>query len=163
MLSLGTVDFLYCAGSGYMPFGPLNNGSSHKGGVSSHSGLTPSRGVPLTGFPSNPLTQPYAIPSRGGIHGPIGGGPQGPQSGSRGFGAGRGTTNGPIGGHLSHHQASQQQGSLGAFGFGGLEGPATQASLGGPMTQQGMINQVCHSLAFGAMGVSKTVYHKLQK
>jgi len=125
-----------------MPFGPLNNGSAHKGGVSSHGGLTPSRGVPLTGFPSNPLTQPYAIPSRGGIHGPIGGGPQGPQSGSRGFGAGRGTTNGPIGGHLSHHQASQQQGSLGVFGFGGLEGPATQASLGGPMTQQGMINQM---------------------
>lgn len=156
-------NFLYRAGSGYMPFGPLNNGSGHKGGVSSHGGLTPSRGVPLTGFPSNPLTQPYAIPSRGGIHGPIGGGPQGPQSGSRGFGAGRGTTNGPIGGHLSHHQASQQQGSLGVFGFGGLEGPATQASLGGPMTQQGMINQVCQSLAFGAMGVSRTVYYKLQK
>lgn len=126
-----------------MPFGPLSNGASQKGGVPSHGGLTPSRGVPLTGFPSTPLTQPYAIPSRGGMHGPIGAVPQGPQAGSRGFGAGRGSTSGPIGGHLSHHQASQQQGALGgAFGFGGLESPATQASLGGPMSQQGILTQM---------------------
>ncbi|KAG0598700.1 hypothetical protein M758_12G094200 [Ceratodon purpureus] len=129
-------------GSGYMPFGPLSNGSQ-KGGVPPHASLTPSRGVPLTGFPSTPLTQPYAIPSRGGMHGPIGAVPQGPQTGNRGFGAGRGSTSGPIGGHLSHHQASQQQGALGgAFGFGGLDSPATQASLGGPMTQQGILTQM---------------------
>jgi regulator of nonsense transcripts 1 len=126
-----------------MPFGPLSNGAGQKGGVPSHGGLTPSRGVPLTGFPSTPLTQPYAIPSRGGMHGPIGAVPQVPQAGSRGFGAGRGSTSGPIGGHLSHHQASQQQGALGgAFGFGGLDSPATQPSLGGPMTQQGILTQM---------------------
>jgi regulator of nonsense transcripts 1 len=131
------------AGSGYMPFGPLSNGGGQKGGVPPHASLTPSRGVPLTGFPSTPLTQPYAIPSRGGMHGPIGALPQGPQAGSRGFGTGRGSTSGPIGGHLSHHQASQQQGALGgAFGFGGLDSPATQASLGGPMTQQGILTQM---------------------
>ncbi|XP_024357532.1 regulator of nonsense transcripts 1 homolog [Physcomitrium patens] len=129
-------------GSGYMPFGPLSNGAQ-KGGVSSQAGLTPSRGVPLTGFPSTPLTQPYAIPSRGGMHGPIGAVPQVPQAGSRGFGAGRGSTSGPIGGHLSQHQTPQQQGALGgAFQFGGLDSPATQASAGGPMTQQGIMTQM---------------------
>jgi regulator of nonsense transcripts 1 len=120
-----------------MPFGPLSqNGSGQKGGVPHGGGLPPSRGVPLTGFPSTPLSQPYAIPSRGGMHGPIGAVPQGPQAGNRGFGAGRGSTSGPIGGHLSHHQASQQ---VSPFGFGGLDSPATQASLGGPMTQQGLL------------------------
>lgn len=117
-----------------MPFGPLGNGTPHKGGVP--HGLPPSRGVP--GFPSAPLTQPYAIPSRGGLHGPIGAVPQVPQAGSRGFGSGRGSTSGPIGGHLSHHQAAPQ---ASPFGFGGLDSPATQPSLGGPMTQQGLMTQ----------------------
>lgn len=127
-----------------MPFGALSNGGVQKGGVPPHAGLTPSRGVPLTGFPNSPLTQPYAIPSRGGMHGPIGAIPQVPQAGQRGFGTGRGSTSGPIGGHLPHHQASQQQT---AFGFGGLDSPATQPSLGGPMTQQGLLTQNIPSLS----------------
>lgn len=126
-----------------MPFGAMSNGIAHKPGVPQHGGLTPSRGVPLTAFPGAPHSQPYAIPTRGGMHGPIGGVPQGPQSGSRGFSAGRGSTGGPIGGHLSHHQGSQHQGTLGAsFAFGGLDNPATQPSLGGPLTQQGLLTQV---------------------
>jgi regulator of nonsense transcripts 1 len=103
--------------------------------------------------------QPYAIPSRGGGHGPIGGIPQIPQSGSRGFGAGRGiSTGGPIGGHLSHHQASQQHAGLGtSFGFGGLDNLATQPSVGGLLTQQGSMTQVY------LRALCSCVFHMLDK
>lgn len=124
-----------------MNFGGMTNGV-HKSGVPHHGGLTPSR-IPLPAFPGAPHTQPYAIPSRGGVHGPIGAVPQGPQAGSRGFGAGRGSAGGPIGGHLPHHQASQSHGTINAgFSFANIENPATQPSVGGPLLQQGLMTQV---------------------
>jgi len=131
------------AGSGgYTPLGQMVNGGSQRPGGHHQGGLVPGR-APLVGYPGGPHMQPYAIPSRGGVHGPIGGIPQIPQSGSRGFGAGRGiSTGGPIGGHLSHHQASQQHAGLGtSFGFGGLDNLATQPSVAGLLTQQGSVTQ----------------------
>ncbi|CAM6082950.1 unnamed protein product [Calypogeia fissa] len=128
------------AGSGYMNFGAMTNGV-HKSGVPHHGGMSQSR-IPIPAFPGAPHTQPYAIPSRGGVHGPIGAVPQGPQAGSRGFGTGRGSAGGPIGGHLPHHQASQSHGNIGAgFSFGGIDNPATQPSVGGPLLQQGLMTQ----------------------
>ncbi|KAJ7517717.1 hypothetical protein O6H91_21G037200 [Diphasiastrum complanatum] len=126
---------------GYMAFGPVANGL-HKPAVPPHGSFSQNRML-LPPYPGGPLTQPYSIPSRGGVHGPVGGIPHGPQAGSRGFGAGRGSTGGPIGGHLAHHQASQPLGGIGAgFNFGGLENPASQSSVGGPMTQQGLMTQI---------------------
>nr|XP_016477754.1 PREDICTED: regulator of nonsense transcripts 1 homolog isoform X2 [Nicotiana tabacum] len=83
--------------------------------------------------------QPYAIPTRGAVHGPVGAVPHVPQPGSRGFGAGRGNANAPIGSHLPHHQGAQQQaGSLGSnFNFPALENPNSQPSVGGPLSQPG--------------------------
>ncbi|KAH9539277.1 hypothetical protein CY35_15G049600 [Sphagnum magellanicum] len=128
--------------SGYTPFGQMANGAGHRPGGPQHGGVVSGR-TPIVGYSGGPQMQPYAIPSRGGGHGPIGGIPQIPQSGSRGFGAGRGiSTGGPIGGHLSHHQASQQHAGLGtSFGFGGLDNLATQPSVGGLLTQQGSMTQ----------------------
>ncbi|KAF5190636.1 Regulator of nonsense transcripts 1-like protein, partial [Thalictrum thalictroides] len=79
---------------------------------------------------------PYAIPTRGAAHGPIGAVPQVPQAGSRGFGAGRGNAGGPIGGHLSHQQGSQQPiGNLGLnFNF--------PLSVGAPLSQSGLMTQM---------------------
>jgi regulator of nonsense transcripts 1 len=128
--------------SGYTPFGQMANGAGHRPGGPQHGGVVSGR-APIVGYSGGPQMQPYAIPSRGGGHGPIGGIPQIPQSGSRGFGAGRGiSTGGPIGGHLSQHQASQQHAGLGtSFGFGGLDNLATQPSVGGLLTQQGSMTQ----------------------
>eukprot|EP01018_Ginkgo_biloba_P005409 Gb_22830 [translate_table: standard] len=128
-------------GNSYMPFGPLPNGNPKSG---MHPAGYPVPRIPLPPFPGAPHTQPYAIPSRGGVHGPIGAVPQVPQAGSRGFGAGRGSAGGPIGGHLSHHQGSQQAlGSLGSgFNFAGLENPASQPSVGGPLSQTGLMTQL---------------------
>ncbi|XP_024518735.1 regulator of nonsense transcripts 1 homolog [Selaginella moellendorffii] len=115
-------------GGGYMPFGAI----PHKGGIP-HPGFPQPR-MPLPPFPGGPHTQPYAIPPRGTLHGPIGGVP-----GNRGYG-GRGNAGGPIGGHLSHHQPSQGLGGIGGFNFG-LDNPSSQPSMGGPLTQQGLMTQ----------------------
>jgi regulator of nonsense transcripts 1 len=56
---------------------------------------------------------------------------------------GRGSTGGPIGGHLPHHQLGQQLGNLGSgFNFGGIDNPSTQASVGGALSQTGLMTQV---------------------
>jgi len=128
-------------GNSYMPFGQLQPNGNPKSGM--HSTGFPITRVPLPPFHGAPLSQPYAIPSRGGVHGPIGV-PQGPQTGNRGFGAGRGSAGGPIGGHLSHHQGSRQAlGSLGSgFNFAGLENPASQTLVGGPLSQTALLTQL---------------------
>eukprot|EP00897_Mesotaenium_endlicherianum_P000723 jgi/Mesen1/10651/ME000009S10446 len=136
-------------GGGFMPFSPMGNGVGAGGGAPPKAGggglphgpyhpPTPPR-MPLSAFPT-PLTQPYAIPSRGGPHGPIGGVPQGPQAGTRGFGMGRGAGGGlvgpaPLGGSSQGHLG----GDLGPGFPYGLDGLSSQ---GGPMTQQGLMNQM---------------------
>uniref|UniRef100_A0A0E0AK55 Uncharacterized protein n=1 Tax=Oryza glumipatula TaxID=40148 RepID=A0A0E0AK55_9ORYZ len=124
-------------GHSFVPFGPPNG--AHKPGVH------PS-GYPLPRMPFPPFagahSQPYAIPTRGSLHGPIGAVPPVPQPGNRNFGP-RGNTGGPIGGHLAHQQSSQQaMGGMGsAFNFPGLENPSSQPSGGGPMSQTGLMTQ----------------------
>ncbi|XP_058084777.1 regulator of nonsense transcripts 1 homolog isoform X2 [Magnolia sinica] len=127
-------------GQSYMQFGPPNG--THKPGV--HPAGFPVSRIPLPPFPGGPHSQPYAIPTRGAIHGPIGAVPQVPQAGTRGFGAGRGNAGGPIGGHLSHQQGSQQSlGSIGsAFNFPALDNPNSQPSVGGPLSQTGLMTQM---------------------
>ncbi|GLJ46454.1 hypothetical protein SUGI_0979100 [Cryptomeria japonica] len=126
-------------GNSFMPFGQLPNGS-HKSGV--HPSGFPFPRVPVPPYPGAPLGQPYAIPSRGGVHGAIGV-PQGPQTGNRGFGAGRGSAGGPIGGHLPHQGSRQPIGSIGSgFNFAGLENPASQTLVGGPLSQTGLLTQL---------------------
>ncbi|KAF8379148.1 hypothetical protein HHK36_028577 [Tetracentron sinense] len=124
----------------YMAFGPSNG--THMPGVHPAGFAVPR--IPLPPFPGGPHSQPYAIPTRGAVHGPIGAVPQVPQAGSRGFGAGRGNAGGPIGGHLSHQQGSQQAiGSLGSsFNFPALDNPTSQPSLGGPLSQTGLMTQI---------------------
>ncbi|XP_010274588.1 PREDICTED: regulator of nonsense transcripts 1 homolog isoform X2 [Nelumbo nucifera] len=124
----------------YMPFGAPNG--TQKPGV--HPAGFPVPRIPLPPFPGGPHSQPYAIPTRGAVHGPIGAVPQVPQAGSRGFGAGRGNAGGPIGGHLSHQQGSQQSiGGLGStFNFPSLDNPNSQPSVGGPLSQSGLMTQV---------------------
>ncbi|KAH7280363.1 hypothetical protein KP509_37G063700 [Ceratopteris richardii] len=125
-------------GGSYMPFGPLGNGGHKPVGAP-----FPMPRIPVPAFPGAPLTQPYAIPSRSALHGPIGGVPQGPHSGNRGFGVGRGSAGGPIGGHLAHHQLPQQLGNLGSgFNFGGVDQANSQASVGGPLSQSGLMTQM---------------------
>lgn len=123
-----------------MSYGQPNG--PHKPGV--HPAGFPVPRVPLPHFPGGPHSQPYAIPTRGAVHGPIGAVPQVPQPGSRGFGAGRGNAGGPIGGHLSHQHGSQQAiGSLGSpFNFPALDNPNSQPSVGAPLSQTGLMTQV---------------------
>nr|GMD82330.1 regulator of nonsense transcripts 1 homolog [Ipomoea batatas] len=123
---------------GYMATVPLNG--THKPGV--HPAYPIPR-APLPPFHGGP-PQPYAIPTRGAVHGPVGAVPQVPQPGSRGFGAGRGNASAPIGSHLAHQQASQQPiGSLGSnFNFPALENPNSQPSLGGPLSQPGYVSNM---------------------
>ena len=131
---------------GYLPPGPPNG--IHKPGV--HPGGFPMPRVPLPPYHGAPPSQPYAIPTRGAVHGPIGAVPQVPQPGSRGFSAGRGSA-APIGSHLPHQQGSQQAiGNLGpTFNFP-LESPNSQPSVGGPLSQPGFVSNVsiffCFSL-----------------
>eukprot|EP00268_Persea_americana_P034717 TRINITY_DN3433_c0_g1_i4.p1 TRINITY_DN3433_c0_g1~~TRINITY_DN3433_c0_g1_i4.p1 ORF type:complete len:746 (+),score=146.27 TRINITY_DN3433_c0_g1_i4:421-2658(+) len=127
-------------GLSYMPFGPPNG--THKPGV--HQAGYPMPRIPLPPFPGGPHSQPYAIPTRGAVHGPIGAVPHVPQPGSRGFGAGRGNAGGPIGGHLSHQQGSQQaMGSLGSsFNFPALDNLNSQPSVGAPLSQTGLMTQM---------------------
>lgn len=115
-----------------MQFGQTNG--VPKPGV--HPGGYPLPRIPLPPFPAGPHSQPYAIPTRGAIHGPVGAVPQVPSSGARGFGTGRGNAGGHIGGHLSHPDGSQHAlGSLGsAFNFP-LDSSNSQPSVGGLMTQ----------------------------
>ncbi|PIA32540.1 hypothetical protein AQUCO_04400027v1 [Aquilegia coerulea] len=132
--------FFFGSGPGYMPFGP--SGGAPKPGL--HPAGFPVPRIPLPPFPGGPHSQPYAIPTRGAVHGPIGAVPQVPQAGSRGFGAGRGNAGGPIGGHLSHQQGSQQAiGNLGSnFNFPVLDNPNSQPSVGAPLSQSGLMTQM---------------------
>ncbi|TYH59159.1 hypothetical protein ES332_D08G204400v1 [Gossypium tomentosum] len=123
----------------YMPPGPPNG--THKPGV--HPTGFPMPRVPLPPFPGSP-SQPYAIPSRGAVHGPVRAVPQVPQPGSRGFGAGRGNASAPIGHHLPHQQGTQQNvGTIGSpFNFPPLDIPNSQPSVGGPLSQPGFVNNM---------------------
>ncbi|KAL3499815.1 hypothetical protein ACH5RR_038908 [Cinchona calisaya] len=119
----------------YMPPGPPNG--THKAGMHP-TGYSMPR-VPLPPYHGAPPSQPYAIPSRGALHGPVGAVPHVPQPGSRGFGAGRGSAGTPIGSHLPHQQGSQQPvGSLGSnFNFPSLENPNSQ-----PLSQPGFVSNM---------------------
>lgn len=119
----------------------LPNGAQ-KPGV--HASGYPMPRVPLPSFHGGP-PQPYAIPTRGAVHGPVGAVPHVPQPGSRGFGAGRGNAGAPIGSQLPNQQGTQQNiGNLGStFNFPGLESPNSQPSVGGPLSQLGFVNNVC--------------------
>lgn len=119
--------------------GPPNG--THKPGL--HPAGYPMPRVPIPPYHGAPHSQPYAIPTRGAVHGPVGG-PQAPQPGQRGFGAGRGNAGAPIGSHLPHQQGSQQPiGSLGSsFNFP-LENPNSQPSVATPLSQPGFLSNVC--------------------
>ncbi|KAL5197748.1 hypothetical protein ABZP36_001260 [Zizania latifolia] len=125
-------------GHSFVPFGPPNG--AHKPGV--HPSGYPLPRMPFPPFPGA-HSQPYAIPTRGSLHGPIGAVPPAPQPGNRTFGP-RGNTGGPIGGHLAHQQNSQQaMGGMGStFNFPGLENPTSQPSGGGPMSETGLMTQM---------------------
>ncbi|KAK4800827.1 hypothetical protein SAY86_021314 [Trapa natans] len=154
----------YGGGPGIMPndnFGAVGYGSPNgdrrsgraRGSVIPSNGA-PKPGVHPAGFPMSqfpipsfhgaPHSQPYAIPSRGGVHGPVGAVPHVPQPGNRGFGAGRGNSASPIGSHLPRQQGNQQTiGNVGSnFNFPVLEGTNSQPSMGGPMSQPGFVNNV---------------------
>ncbi|KAJ6704009.1 DNA2/NAM7 HELICASE FAMILY [Salix viminalis] len=121
----------------YMSPGPPNG--AHKPGVAGF----PMPRVPIPSFHGGPPSQPYAIPTRGAVHGPIGAVPQVPPPGSRGFSAGRGNAGAPIGSHLSHQQGNQQGvGNIGSFNFPSLENPNSQPSVGGPLSQPGYVNNI---------------------
>ncbi|KAL2233057.1 regulator of nonsense transcripts 1 homolog isoform X1 [Sesamum indicum] len=124
----------------YMPPGPPNG--AHKPGVHP-SGYAMPR-VPLPPYHGGPPSQPYAIPTRGAVHGPVGAVPQVPQPGSRGFGAGRGNSSAPIGSHLPHQQGAQPPiGSLPSnFNFPSMENASSQPTVGGPLSQPGYVSNV---------------------
>lgn len=123
-----------------MPPGPPNG--NHKPGV--HPTGFPMPRVPIPQFHGGPPSQPYAIPTRGAVHGPVGAVPHVPAPGSRGFGAGRGNAGAPIGSHLPHQQSTQQNiGNMGStFNFPALENPNSQPSVGAPLSQPGYVNNV---------------------
>ncbi|KAH7862324.1 hypothetical protein Vadar_003090 [Vaccinium darrowii] len=122
----------------YMAPGPPNG--THKPGL--HPAGYPMPRVPIPPYHGAPHSQPYAIPTRGAVHGPVGG-PHAPQPGQRGFGAGRGNAGAPIGSHLPHQQGSQQPiGSLGSsFNFP-LENPNSQPSVATPLSQPGFLSNM---------------------
>ncbi|KAL0446420.1 UNVERIFIED_CONTAM: Regulator of nonsense transcripts 1 [Sesamum latifolium] len=124
----------------YMPPGPPNG--AHKPGVHP-SGYAMPR-VPLPPYHGAPPSQPYAIPTRGAVHGPVGAVPQVPQPGSRGFGAGRGNSSAPIGSHLPHQQGVQPPiGSLPSnFNFPSMENASSQPTVGVPLSQPGYVSNV---------------------
>lgn len=126
---------------------------THKPGV--HPAGFPMSRFPIPPFHGGPPSQPYAIPTRGGVHGPVGAVPHVPQPGTRGFGAGRGNAASPIGSHLAHQQGNQQTiGNVGSnFNFPALEGANSQPSVGGPMSQPGFANNV--------IDASLCFFHKL--
>jgi regulator of nonsense transcripts 1 len=64
-----------------------------------------------------------------------------PQHGNRGFsGTGRGGT---IGGHLPPHQQNSQQGGLAGIGSPFGFGDQNSQPSGAPLSQTGMMTQVC--------------------
>ncbi|KAE9459346.1 hypothetical protein C3L33_08748, partial [Rhododendron williamsianum] len=132
----------------YMPPGPPNG--THKPGLHP-AGYSMPR-VPVPTYHGVPPSQPYAIPTRGAVHGPVGG-PHAPQPGQRGFGAGRGNAGAPIGSHLPHQQGSQQPiGSLGSsFNFP-LENSNSQPSVGTPFFSMGGMSQDFLSDDFKSQG-----------
>ncbi|KAI5013645.1 hypothetical protein ZWY2020_037158 [Hordeum vulgare] len=139
--TVGSVDKRSGRGKGhpFVPFGPPNG--AHKPGV--HPSGYPLPRMPYPPFPGSPHSQPYAIPTRGSLHGPIGAVPAVPQPGSRSFGAPRANTGGPIGGHLAAHQQNSQQpmGNVGpTYNFAG--DPSSQPSGGGLMSQSGLMTQM---------------------
>uniref|UniRef100_A0A7N0UWV1 Helicase ATP-binding domain-containing protein n=1 Tax=Kalanchoe fedtschenkoi TaxID=63787 RepID=A0A7N0UWV1_KALFE len=117
---------------------PAPNGT-HNSGL--HPAGFPRPRIPMTHFPSGPLSQPYAIPSRGAIHGPVGA-VQPPAPGNRGFGIGRGSSGAPIGNNVQHQQGSHQ--AVGAirsnYNFSSMENSNSQPSMGGPLSQPGFVN-----------------------
>lgn len=122
---------------GLVPYGPSYGGA--KPPPIPHVAPFVHPRLPLGAYQTGPLSQPYAIPARAGLHGPIGGVPQLPQPG-RGFGIGRGAGVGPpLGSHFQHSQQMSGGGLGPGFPFSGLDGPSTQ---GAPMTQQGMMTQM---------------------
>ncbi|KAF7000814.1 hypothetical protein CFC21_016623 [Triticum aestivum] len=139
--TVGSGDKRSGRGKGYpfVPFGPPNG--AHKPGV--HPSGYPLARMPYPPFPGSPHSQPYAIPTRGSLHGPIGAVPAVPQPVNRNFGAPRANTGGPIGGHLAAHQQNSQQamGSVGpTYNFAG--DPSSQPSGGGLMSQSGLMAQM---------------------
>ncbi|KAJ0594500.1 putative Helicase superfamily, ATP-binding domain, RNA helicase UPF1, UPF2-interacting [Helianthus annuus] len=117
----------------YMPPGPPNG--AHKPGL--HPAGYPMPRVPIPSYHGGP--QPYAIPTRGAIHGPFGGVPHVPPPGNRGFGSGRGNA-----GHIPHQQGSQQPIGAGmgsSFNFP-MENPNSQPSPGGPLSQPGYVSNM---------------------
>lgn len=112
-----------------MPPGAPNG--AHKSGL--HYRVPPPYGGP----------QPYAIPTRGAIHGPVGGVSHVPPPGNRGF-----TGGGGGGGHLPHQQqglgsgSGSQQAIGSAFNFPSMENPNSQPSPGGPLSQPGYVSNV---------------------
>ncbi|KAF7015710.1 hypothetical protein CFC21_029480 [Triticum aestivum] len=139
--TVGSVDKRSGRGKGhpFVPFGPPNG--AHKPGV--HPSGYPLARMPFPPFPGSPHSQPYAIPTRGSLHGPIGAVPAVPQPVNRNFGAPRANTGGPIGGHLAAHQQNSQQamGSVGpTYNFAG--DPSSQPSGGGLMSQSGLMAQM---------------------
>ncbi|KAL2525251.1 Regulator of nonsense transcripts 1-like protein [Abeliophyllum distichum] len=123
----------------YMPPGPPNG--THKPGV--HPAGYPMPPVPIP-YHGAPPAQPYAIPTRGAVQGPVGAVPQIQQPGSRGFGAGRGNAGAAVGSHLLHHQGPQQSiGNIGSnFNFSALENPKSQPSVGAPLSQPGYVSNI---------------------
>ncbi|CAM8880901.1 unnamed protein product [Rhodiola kirilowii] len=112
---------------------------THKPGLHP-AGFPMPRVVPVPHFPAGPLPQPYAIPTRGSIHGPVGA-VHAPPSSNRGF-VGRGSSGVPIGSHFHHQQGSQQaSGVIGSnYNFPSMENPNSQQSMGGPLSQPGFVN-----------------------
>ncbi|XP_057773519.1 regulator of nonsense transcripts 1 homolog [Salvia miltiorrhiza] len=124
----------------YMPPAPPNG--THKPGVHP-SGYAMPR-VPMPPYHGGPPSQPYAIPTRSAVHGPVGAVPQIPQPGSRGFGVGRGNSSAPIGSHLSHQQGGQAPiGSLASnFNFPPMDNASSQPTVAGPLSQPGYVSNV---------------------
>ncbi|CAI9784992.1 unnamed protein product [Fraxinus pennsylvanica] len=124
----------------YMPPGPPNG--TRKPNV--HPTGYPMPRVPVPPYHGGSPAQPYAIPTRGAVHGPVGTIPQIPQPGSRGFGAGRGNASAPIGSHLPHQQGAQQPiGSPGSnLNFPSSENSNSQPSVGGPLSQPRYVSNV---------------------
>ncbi|KAI3703427.1 hypothetical protein L1987_73495 [Smallanthus sonchifolius] len=113
----------------YMAPGPPNG--THKPGL--HPAAYPMPRVPIPPYHGGP--QPYAIPTCGAIHGPVGGVPQ---PGNRGFGGDKGNV-----GHLPHQQGSQQPIGAGmgsGFNVSSMENPNSQPSPGGPLSQPGYVS-----------------------
>lgn len=115
----------------YMPPGPPNG--AHKTGL--HPAGYPMPRVPIPPYHGAP--QPYAIPTRGAVHGPFGSVPHVPPPANRGFGSGRGNA-----GHIPHQQQQPIGAGMGSsFNFS-MENPNSQPSPGGPLSQPGYVTNV---------------------